>query len=119
MKVIKYLRLSAGLLSLVINQTAISQTSRTEAAPFNFKGKLLIAVSDADMVGSAYADGKLGTNIGHDVLSVIRLDKRPAEMRATTIEVSNSVTGPPLSVEVTPDRKYAIVIETRGAPPEK
>lgn len=86
-------------------------------ATFNFKGRYLVAVSDADMVASAYLDGHLGPTQGQDALSVIRLDKPIEQLKAVEIKASNSVTGPPSSVAVSPDGHYAVVIETRGTRP--
>lgn len=78
---------------------------------------MLVAVSDADMVASAYSDGKLGPAQGADALSVIRLGRPPGELRAAATGVSNSVTGPPAAVAVTPDGRYAVVAELRGPRP--
>ncbi len=86
--------------------------------PFDFQGRLLVSASDADMVPSAYIDGKLGPVDGADALSVIRLDRRGQGLSAVEIPVSNSVTGPPASVVATPDGRYALVIETRGPRPK-
>lgn len=86
--------------------------------PFDFQGKMLVSVSDADMVASAYSDGELGMTEGADALSIIKLDKPIQQLKAVEIGVSNSVTGPPSSVAVTPDGRYAIVIETRGSLPK-
>ena len=76
-----------------------------------------MAVSDADMVASAYLDGHLGPIEGQDALSVIQLNKPVGQLKAVAIEASNSVTGPPSSVAVSPDGRYAVVIETRGSRP--
>ena len=84
---------------------------------FDFKGRYIVAVSDADMVASAYKDGQLGPVEGHDALSVIRLDKPLQDLKAVQLGVSNSVTGPPSSVAVSPDGRYAVVIETLGPRP--
>lgn len=84
---------------------------------FDFKGRYLVSVSDADMVASAYLDGRLGSVAGKDALSLIRLDKPLDELKVVSIQASNSVTGPPSSVTVSPDGMYAIVIETRGQRP--
>ena len=89
------------------------------APPFDFQGRLLISASDADMVPSAYIDGKLGPVDGADALSVIRLDRPGRELSAVEIPASNSVTGPPASVVTTPDGRYALVIETRGQRPKQ
>ena len=86
---------------------------------WDFKGKYLVAISDADMLASAYENGKLGPRYGKDKLSVIPLDVKPAAYQAYTIEATNSVAGPPSVVDVTPDGKYAYVIETFGPRPGK
>lgn len=84
---------------------------------FDFKGRYIVAVSDADMVASAYLNNQLGEPQGKDALSLIKLDKPVNQLKAIAIEVSNSVMGPPSSVAVSPDGRYAIVIETRGQRP--
>ncbi len=93
-----------------------SQTLPTRTN-FNFKGRYIVAVSDADMIASAYLDGHLGPVEGQDALSVISLNKPVGQLKAVAIEASNSVTGPPSSVAVSPDGRYAVVIETRGSRP--
>lgn len=103
-------------LMLIGSEVVIGQ-SASSGANFDFKGRLIVAVSDADMVASAYLDGHLGPVVGSDALSVIRLDKPVQNLKAVEIGVSNSVTGPPSSVAVSPDGRYAIVIETRGTRP--
>ena len=60
-----------------------------------FRGKLLVVACDTDMLASAYSDGKLGPAVGPDVLPIIRLDRDPGASPVATVEVSNSVTGPP------------------------
>jgi hypothetical protein len=71
--------------------------------PMNFVGKMLISVSDGDMVGSAYVDGKLGSREGNDVISIIPLGKPIKDLQAYEANVSDSVTGPAVAVTVTPD----------------
>ena len=82
-----------------------------------FKGRMLVAACDTDMLPSAYLGGPLGPEVGPDQLAVIRLDRPLASERAATVSVTNSVVGPPASVVVTPDGRYAIVIETKGPRP--
>ena len=84
----------------------------------DFEGRYIVAVSDADMVASAYVNGDLGPREGRDALSVIELDGDPRAWRASAVTVSNSVAGPPASVDVTPDGRYAVVIETWTPRPE-
>jgi hypothetical protein len=115
----KDLMYSLGLLTaaLFCSSPIAAQQSKASLS-FDFQGRYLVSVSDADMVASAYSDGKLGAAEGTDALSIIRLDRLPQKLKAVEIGVSNSVTGPPSSVTVTPDGRYAIVIETRGSLPK-
>jgi len=85
---------------------------RDLAAPMDFEGRLIVSVSDADMVASAYVDGDLGPREGADALSVIRLDGDPRAWAAAEVFASNSVAGPPAAVDVTPDGRFAFVVET-------
>lgn len=101
------------LCAAVLGAPAFAQQSQ-RTPRFDFGGKLLIVASDTDMLASAYQDGKLGPAVGSDVLSTIRLDGGRTPMRTATVEVTNSVTGPPAAVAVTPDGKYAIAVETQG-----
>lgn len=113
MKILALLSSATMLLTVpVFAQTTAPSTSR---APPRFEGRLLVSVSDADMLPSAYKDDLLGPAVGPDTLSVIRLDGRDTDYRAVEVPVSNSVTGPPSSLAITPDGRYAVVIETLGA----
>ncbi|HEA22510.1 MAG TPA: hypothetical protein ENH87_16545 [Pricia antarctica] len=103
------------LTPFIISINLISQ--EVPKAYFDFQGKYLVSVSDADMVPSAYVDGGLGPIEGKDVLSIIDLAKNPNDYKAVEIEASNSVTGPPSVLAITPDGKYVIIIETRGQRP--
>ena len=105
------------LLLAILSQTSAAAQSRAAVPSFDFKGRFLLATSDADMRPSAYLDGKLGPADGADALTVIRLDRPGRELRPVAIPVTNSVTGPPAVVAVTPDGRYAVVIETRGPRP--
>ncbi|WP_204251134.1 lactonase family protein [Elioraea rosea] len=82
------------------------------AAPLAFQGRALLALSDADMVASAYVDGRLGPREGRDTLSVIPLGPHARDLRAHAVEASNSVAGPPVALAVSPDGRFAIVVET-------
>lgn len=90
-----------------------AQSDRPE---LDFKGRLLVVVSDGDMQAQAYAGDVLGPP-RRDMLSVIRLDRGGQPTMAGSVEVPNSVIGPPASISVSPDGRHAIVIETRGARP--
>ena len=78
----------------------------------NFEGRYIVSASDADMVASAYVDGDLGPRDGRDALSIIPLDGDPRDWQAHEVFASNSVAGPPAVVDITPDGRYAFVIET-------
>ncbi|RKN80346.1 hypothetical protein D7Z94_15500 [Ulvibacterium marinum] len=84
----------------------------------NFEGKALVSVSDADMVSSAYVDGKLGEKEGRDAISLIPLTGNYKDWKAYETFASNSVAGPPCSVAVSPEGKYAFVVETFTPPSE-
>ncbi|BDI17099.1 hypothetical protein ANSO36C_29010 [Nostoc cf. commune SO-36] len=95
-----------------ISAKTIAQTW-DRSAPGDFQGRYLVSVSDADMLASAYVDGKLGSREGKDAISVIPLTgKQIRDLRAYETEASNSVAGPPAAVAVTPDGRYALVVET-------
>ncbi|MEL4887273.1 hypothetical protein N6P31_09335 [Pectobacterium betavasculorum] len=83
----------------------------------DFKGKMLVAISDADMVASAYIDGLLGSEQGQDALTVIPLDNPAGPWKTAKTYVGNSVTGPASAVTTTPDGRFAIVVETVGKRP--
>lgn len=101
-----------GLSTLAaIPMVTIAQTL-DRAAPLNFKGRYLVSISDADMLASAYVDGRLGSREGRDALSVIPLSKHPRDLQVYETQASNSVAGPPTAVAVTSDGRYALVIET-------
>jgi hypothetical protein len=81
----------------------------------SFAARALVAASDADMLGTAYVDGVLQPIEGtHDSVSRIDIDKRSVQ---TSDLVTNSVTGWPGTLELSPDGKYAYVIESRGSRP--
>ena len=83
-----------------------------------FQAKMIVALSDADMVPSAYIDGKLGPVAGHDALNVVAFDgNHVAPASVQTLPISNTVVGPPAALTITPDGRYAISAEGRGPRP--
>ncbi|HEY9654089.1 MAG TPA: hypothetical protein V6C50_01235, partial [Crinalium sp.] len=88
------------------------QRARYQAAPLAFKGRYLVSISDADMLASAYVDGRLGAREGQDTINVVPLTGHARDFRAYAATASNSVAGPPTAVVVTPDGRYALVVET-------
>jgi len=80
--------------------------------PGVFAGDFL-AVSDADMAATAYADGQLEPFEGAiDTLTLFEGGERAGDIPA-----SNSVISWPQIVDVTPDGRFAVVVETRGPAP--
>ncbi|MEM6491341.1 MAG: hypothetical protein AAF684_05475, partial [Pseudomonadota bacterium] len=77
-----------------------------------FGGRYIVSAQDADMVASAYVNGRLGPREGRDTLAVIPLDGDPRDWRAHEVFASNSVASPPAVVDISPDGRYAVVVET-------
>ena len=76
------------------------------------QAKYVLALSDVDMVATAYIDGNLGATVEQpDTLSVVPVPFSNTS-QATTIEASNSIFSPPAVMDVTPDGRLALVIET-------
>ena len=86
--------------------------SRDLHGQLDFQGRYLVSVQDADMVSSAYVTGQLGPRDGADTLAVIPLEGDPRDWQATEVFASNSVAGPPNAVNISPDGRFAIVVET-------
>ncbi len=80
-------------------------------AAATFDGRLL-ALSDGDMAGTAYADGRLLPIAAADTLSIIEAGETIASAR-----VGNSVMAWPGALDVSPDGQFAYVVETRASPP--
>ncbi|MEL6997572.1 MAG: hypothetical protein AAFP68_04855, partial [Pseudomonadota bacterium] len=98
--------------TLAIPAYAQETGSRDARGQLDFEGRFLVSVQDADMVSSAYVNGQLGPREGRDSLSVIPLDGDPRDWQAAEVFASNSVAGPPAAVEITPDGRFAFVVET-------
>lgn len=103
---------------------ASSQPSQLSSPPLGFSGRYLLALSDADMVPSAYVDGQLGKRQAgvEDTLTVfpLPLDLRNRSSQPLTVgraNVSNAVTAWPFSMAVSPDGRSAFVIETSEPAP--
>ena len=100
--------------SLIVAQGSSSSTNqRNQTAPLNFQGRMLVGISDADMVASAYVNRELGPREGQDTLSVISLGGDYRQMQAFELNgATNSVAGPPSAVTVSPDGRWAFVVES-------
>ncbi|MEO1286212.1 MAG: hypothetical protein AAFV93_00485 [Chloroflexota bacterium] len=92
----------------------VSSTLRVDTVN-TFDGQTLLTVSDADMVGTAYADGVLmQVPNDRDTLTLIDLPITDEVSNLREIFVSNSVTSWPQIMEISPDGNRAYVIETAG-----
>lgn len=110
----------AGLttLSLILIQlTSQAQHLRSSMPPSDFTGRYIAAIADGDFLASTYHDGKLpAPNSATDTLSIINLPLQ-SQNAITRIPVSNSVTGAPYALDLSPDGRMAFVVETLGAMP--
>lgn len=86
---------------------------------FDFKGRFLAVLSDADMVASAYIDNQLGKRSPNmtDTLTLISLKQGIAGLSPVTLPVSNSVMAWPNNLAFTPDGRFAFVTETFAPAP--
>lgn len=81
-----------------------------------FDGRALLVLSDADMAGTAYADGVLKPIAGvADTLAIFR--DPIADGGEARIGAPNSVMGWPGAMDLSPDGRVAYVVETRASAP--
>lgn len=107
--------LAGGLWSYIALTTPQVTPAPISARATQFDGRYLLAVSDADMVGTAYADGVLRQIPGEvDTLSLVPLPMRDADAPVIAVSVSNSVTSWPQVIAVAPDGNTIYVVETAG-----
>lgn len=79
-------------------------------------GRYMAVISDGDFFASSYADGRIPSSNDsryQDALTLITLPFS-GEESITSIEVSNSVNGPPEALALSPDGKVAFIIEYVG-----
>ena len=82
-----------------------------------FNGRALLIASDADMVATAYGDGKLDRVAGiEDTLTVIDLPLNQKQPQISQLQVSNSVMSWPQIIAISPDGTKAYVVEVRSRP---
>ncbi len=105
---------NVSLISAIVASFATGAIADVErpTEKLDFEGRYIVSVSDADMLASAYVNGRLGQKEGQDSLSVIALNDDPGSWTAVETPASNSVAGPPAALDITPDGRYAFVIET-------
>jgi hypothetical protein len=91
---------------------AVIQPKNNQEVYFN---GTLLAVSDADQIGTAYADGVVNKQSGvEDSLTIIKFSKRN-EYSKTAIHATNSVVSWPSVLANSKDGRFAYIAETRGA----
>ncbi|MEL7005984.1 MAG: hypothetical protein AAFN93_25140, partial [Bacteroidota bacterium] len=79
----------------------------------NFEGDIL-AISDADMISGAYANGILNKVEGIEDQLTLITNKNGSQSVMSQLHVSNSVISWPAIVEWNDERKLAYISETRG-----
>ncbi len=94
----------------------VGADAQAERPSVGFQAKQLVVASDGDMQAQAYAGEPLGPP-ARDTLSVIGFGPNGQSRLSGSTDVPNSVVGPPASLAVTPDGRYALVVETRGPCP--
>jgi sugar lactone lactonase YvrE len=116
MSVFRWVLMALALGVVVAGTVGLRASDGTAGAPEQrdvpFAGGL-VALSDADTEAQAYIDDDIGPAIGQrDVLTFIR-PNAGGKARVEGVQVSNSVWGPPLTVDTTPDGRYAFVLEVK------
>lgn len=112
-----------GLLVVLYLSAQISQAQRFSLTP-SPHAQYVLALSDVDMVGTAYEDGQLGSMVSQpDTLSVFAPHQADAmdsnrSLAIASITASNSVFSPPSVLDVSPDGQFAAVVETLQPRPE-
>lgn len=84
----------------------------TPAPYVNFQSRAIVTISDADMLATAYVDGRLGPRSGQDALTVTRISPDLSRFESVSVPVPNSVAGPPTAVAVTRDGRFAFATES-------
>lgn len=104
---IKYLL----VLFTTLNLTAIAQQ-------INFDAKGIILITDADMAASAFFDGKLLKEKGSkDLFSTIKLPFSLTD-EVKNLVVSNSAVNWNREIAISPNQKFAYIVESRGSTPD-
>lgn len=99
--------------------TTSASTGQIFPSYFQFKGRYLAVLSDADMVASAYIDNNLGARSPQmrDELSLIPLANGLRELKPSRLPVSNAVTAWPSNLAISQDGRFAYVTEVDRPPP--
>ena len=91
----------------------ITEVEPQEPEPIDLQGKHLVVISDGDFFASSYADNRIPDLDPRyqDALTIIPL---PLGSETVSLNVSNSVNGPPEALALAPDGNTAFVIEYVG-----
>jgi hypothetical protein len=129
----KYLKIALGgiatLVALLIIAIAVLRLELfTGAEPLQqraavptkvvFNARAIVAVSDSDMVASAYADGRLRRLPNTiDQLTIIQPGQDITTARRSSVAVPSTVLGWPGALDASLDGRFAYVVEGRKSPP--
>jgi hypothetical protein len=106
----------ALLLAITRDTGPALQAREIDTTPRSFDASKLLVIADADMSGTAYADGELKLIPGiQDSLN--ELDPNELSAVHASIPVPNSVTAWPGTVDISPDGSVAYVVESKGGAP--
>ncbi len=101
----------SGLGFVLLTSPAWAQDAAVYA---DFQGAAIATISDGDMKASAYIGGRLGPDPQPDALTITRLSPDLTTLQSASVQVSNSVAGPPSAIALTADQKVAFVTESFG-----
>ncbi|MGV3559140.1 beta-propeller fold lactonase family protein [Larkinella arboricola] len=101
--------------SLIALATVITTGVFAQQEPIQFTAKGIVTLSDADMSASALADGNLyRSKTSRDVLTVIKFPLDRSGQNMATAPISNSSALYDKAAVVTPNGRFAFVLEGHG-----
>lgn len=105
-----------SFLALIFISTQLSEAQLSRQLP-RFTGRYIATLSDGDFLASTYGDGKLPAPGVTDRLSIVNLPLNGKQEAIAQTNASNSVTGAPYALTLSPNGRTAFVVETLGAMP--
>jgi hypothetical protein len=113
--------LLVGVFGLIRSEVLAGAPSIETRAPTpskaQFSAKAIVAITDADMAGTAYADGKLRRLPGQADELIVVSPNVEASGGQRSVPTSNSVMGWPGSLDLSSDARFAYVVENRAPAP--
>jgi hypothetical protein len=106
-----------AIASISLSAIAALSTRQVQSqTQFDLQGQFLAVISDGDFFASTYVDGRIPGDDSRyqDTLTLIPL---PFSGERVSVEVSNSVNGPPETLALSPDGRTAYVVEYVGQRP--